>query len=98
MWGEAVLPASALVYMGAIVVMVILGIFSLELKKTIKTIKLGDFMYSLLYFVGLVVCAASLGTLTEVPQYGFFVIGGGLILYPVFVLVIYPIVRKLTTP
>lgn len=54
-------------------------------------------VYSLLYFVGLVVCAVSTGTLTDVP-YGFFVIGGGLILYPVFVLVIYPIVRKLTTP
>ena len=52
-------------------------------------------MYSLFYFVGLVMCAISVGTLNKVPEYSFLIIGGGLILYPVMVLVVYPITKRL---
>lgn len=53
-------------------------------------------MYTLCYFIGLVMCAIATGTLNKVPEYAFLVIGCGLILYPVFTLGIYPIIKKLT--
>jgi hypothetical protein len=53
-------------------------------------------MYTLCYFVGLVVLAIATATLNKVPEYGFFIIGCGLVLYPVFTLGIHPIIRKLT--
>ena len=53
-------------------------------------------MYTLIYFVGLVICAVSVGNLTMTPEHGFLVLGGGLILYPVFTQVIQPLVRKYT--
>ncbi len=53
-------------------------------------------MYTLIYFVGLVICAVSVGNLVKLPEYGFLVLGGGLILYPVFTQFIHPIVKKYT--
>jgi len=53
-------------------------------------------MYTLVYFVGLVMCAIATGTLTLTGEYGLLVLGGGLILYPVFTQVIHPFVKKYT--
>jgi hypothetical protein len=53
-------------------------------------------MYSLCYFVGLIMCGIAYAVHTRVAPYGFFIIGGGLILYPMFTLGIYPLIKRLT--
>ncbi len=54
-----------------------------------------NFMYSLCYFMGLIIAAIAFGNYTQNAPYGFFVLSGGLILYPIMVMGVYPIIKKL---
>ena len=53
-------------------------------------------MEHILYFVGLTVLAVSVGSYTNTPEYGFMVLGGGLVFWPVCTQLISPIIRRLT--
>lgn len=53
-------------------------------------------MEHVLYFVGLVMCSVSVASLYSKPEYGFLILGTGLILWPVFTRLIGPVIRKWT--
>jgi hypothetical protein len=53
-------------------------------------------MYTLCYFLGLLMFAVAFGVHTNHPPYGFMIVGGGLILYPFFTLALYPMIQRFT--
>ena len=52
-------------------------------------------MYTIVYFVGVVIVSVSVGTLTN-EMYGFLTLGGGLILYSIVVPTLYPLIKRFT--
>jgi hypothetical protein len=46
------------------------------------------YLHTISYLIGLVICAISIGALTETAPYGFLIFGGGLILHPIFTQII----------
>ena len=41
-------------------------------------------------------CGIATAVYNHVPEYAFLIVGGGLVLYPVFTKFIHPIIKKLT--
>lgn len=53
-------------------------------------------MYILSYLGGLVICAIATGVKTMTPEYGFLIIGIGLIILPIFTRFLHPIIKRIT--
>ena len=51
-------------------------------------------MYTIIYFVGVIIIAISIGNLTGVPEHGFLTLGGGLILYAIVVPTLYSLIKR----
>ena len=53
-------------------------------------------VHTMYFLVGLIICGISTGILTQSAPYGFLVIGGGLIVYSIFMQIALPIIKRIT--